>query len=151
MKQLLLKLKIAFHNLKHKKEITHRDEKITLKLQQLGISKYLIHDDFSVSVFGDVSFRGYEHFIKDKLPIQFKNVMGSFSIEGCNLTSLEGCPQAVTGRFNCSHNQLTSLKYGPKRVGLDFDCSYNQLTNLDNSPCDFTADFYASNNKLTSL
>jgi hypothetical protein len=58
---------------------------------------------------------------------------GSFDCSRNNLTSLRGCPKAVTGSFYCSYNWLINLQYAPK-VG---DCVYasnNLLLSLAGCP-----------------
>ena len=62
-------------------------------------------------------------------------VSKSFSIQLANLiTSLEGCPEGVTGRFYCGGTGITDLKGAPRMVG-GFDCKECALlTSLEGLP-----------------
>ena len=59
---------------------------------------------------------------------------GSLEIIKNRLTSLEGCPNSISGDFNCQENQLTNLKGSPQSVGGGFYCHSNQLTSLKGAP-----------------
>lgn len=51
------------------------------------------------------------------------HVKGSFTVEGNELTSLEGSPEIVDGNFICSgNNGLTSVVGGPRIVKNNFYC-----------------------------
>jgi len=63
-----------------------------------------------------------------KLPVKFRRVKG-FNCSRNKLTSLEGCPDYVSGSFLCSSNNLTSLEGAPSYVGGYFSCHDNHLTN----------------------
>lgn len=87
----------------------------------------------------DVSsgMRIYEHpyiIENGKLKIKFNKVNGDFCIRGCNLISLEGCPNEVGGDFDCGRNKLTSIKSGPQKVDRYFNCSDNNITSLEGFP-----------------
>jgi len=86
-----------------------------------------------------------------RLPVQFKEVGGTFDCSFNKLTSLEGAPRIVRGDFDCSQNKLISLKGGPKRVGGDFYCAHNDLTSLEGGPKIVKGSFYCHFNNLTSL
>ena len=68
-----------------------------------------------------------------------------------NLTSLEGCPDIISGSFNCSRNKLKSLSDGPKLVDGDYNCRTNQLTSLRFTPEHITGAFRCDHNQLTNL
>ncbi len=77
---------------------------------------------------------GSVKFYSGRLPIIFKEVKGSFVISGCNLTTLEGCPETVSTMFNCASNELSSLFGSPKIVGGSYICARNPLTSLEYLP-----------------
>ena len=148
-----------------------RREMIEKWLKEYDIENYIINDDFTIDVNGDVYL--YKRDLTE-FPdyIQFGLVVGGFdcsfnkltSLEGApkeigegfychnnQLTSLEGAPKNVNGDFNCGRNNLTSLKGLPKEVGRDFNCSFNNLKSLKGSPKEVGRNFNCSYNKLKSL
>ena len=129
--------------------------------KEYNITNYIINDDGSIDVYGNVFLDNYK---LTELPLTFNYVSGSFYCVGnelttlkgspkhvgsdfiCTnnkLTTLEGCPENVSGSFYCYNNKLTTLKGSPKHVGRVFNCSHNNLT--DNY-CDtiIGKDFYTS-------
>ncbi|MCK9476330.1 MAG: hypothetical protein M0R46_10440 [Candidatus Muirbacterium halophilum] len=137
--------------------------------EKYNIKNYIINEDGSIDVDGDVDLSGKNLIV---LPLKFRKVSGNFhcgynqltSLEGapksvgnyfyckCNkLTSLVGCPQNVGGDFYCNSNQLISLEGAPQRVGGDFSCYSNQLTSLVGAPQSIGGNFSCSGNQLTSL
>ena len=144
-------------------------EDIKSCLDSMGIEGYIIKDDLTVDVNGDVQLNNRT---PDYIPVQFGVVSGAFycydnnltSLKGCptkvgegffcnnnNLTSVEHCPTKVGGEFYCANNNLTSLEHCPTKIGGNFDCSYNNLTSLENSPTKIFGYFDCSNNNLISL
>lgn len=117
-------------------------------LKDHSINNYLISEDFSVTVQGNVNLN--QKLNVKKLPVKFKMVDGFFDISNNSLTSLEGCPKTVNGDFFCSKNNLVSLFEGPTEVG-HFDCSFNQLKNLSYAPKEVKGNFNCSNNEITSI
>jgi len=75
--------------------------------REYNIKKYIINDDMSISVNGNVNLTPHRN-IK-YIPIKFKEVDGNFNCSGNQLTSLKYCPGTVGGYFSCHSNQLTSL------------------------------------------
>lgn len=98
---------------------------ITSWLLTNGVKNFLIDDDLTISVFGDVDLSRRE---MDEIPsyINFKTVKGSFDCSENSLTSLRGCPSVVASNFYCFHNQLTSLLHAPREVGGKFFCHGNK-------------------------
>ncbi len=92
---------------------------------------YKINSDMSVDVQGYVNLNDTE---LQHIPINFNHIQGDFSCDDNNLTSLFGCPKAVTGSFYCHGNKLTTLEHGPTQVGRTYDCSNNPLLSLDHAP-----------------
>lgn len=121
-----------------------------------------------IDVDGDVIFR--EFFINNdkkrytKIPVPFgqvysfnfhnckdletlegapQEVLGNFSVAGCNFKTLEGSPRIVKGRFSAAHNpRLDSLKGSPDEVGGQFyvhNCV--SLTTLEGVPLKLGGDF----------
>src|SRR5437764_15140322 len=65
------------------------------------------------------------------IPFKFHEVNGDFFVDGCELVSLDGCPQKVYGNFKCDDNpRLKSLKGGPKFVGQKYSARYTGITTL---------------------
>jgi hypothetical protein len=123
-------------------------EEIVKWLDKYEIKNYIISDDLTVAVDGDV-------FLYDKniinISIKFNIVIGDFNCSYNRLTSIEGAPEKVGGYFSCSHNKLTSLQGAPKEVGGGFYCDNNKLINLQGAPKEVGGGFDCSFNKLTSL
>jgi len=86
-----------------------------------------------------------------QLPVQFKEVKGSFYCSNNRLTALEGAPQEVGGDFICYDNQLTTLKGAPQEVGGGFNCVSNRLTTLKGAPQKVDGYFMCDDNQLTTL
>lgn len=93
----------------------------------LKIKKYIINDDNTVDVNGDVRI---DDLNLREIPINFGKVYGDFHCQNNKLTSLKGCPRYVSGDFNCFGNNLTSLEFSPIEVGGDFDCHLNNIITL---------------------
>ena len=116
--------------------------------KKYGISNYVINDDGSIDVDGDVDLNDCE---LTELPLTFNKVTGIFDCDGNNLTSLEGSPQSVGGHFYCGYNKLTSLEGSPKYVTRTFHCANNNLTDLKGSPKSIGGNFYCRNNPIVSI
>ena len=114
---------------------------------EYGIENYTINNGL-VDVNGDVDLSSKN---LTKLPIKFGVIIGYFSCDDNQLTSLEGAPQFVGSYFYCHNNKLTSLKGAPQEVSGDFYCHNNKLTTLEGAPQKVGNSFYCYNNKLTSL
>jgi hypothetical protein len=100
-------------------------------LDEMQVTKYIINDDLSVSVDGDVDLDLCE---LKHIPIKFKNVYGYFWCDDNKLTTLEGCPKYVEKTFTCDRNNLTSLKGCPVLIGKNFSCEDNILESLEGCP-----------------
>lgn len=122
--------------------------KIVLWLKFKGVKNYVINENLTVDVNGDVDLRGIGC---KKLPIQFGKINGSFYCIGLGLITLKGCPEKVTGNFECHANNLKSLKYSPIEVGNSYSCENNQLISLEYCPVIIHGDFDCSNNRLENL
>ena len=98
---------------------------ISLICEKYNIINYIINDDGSIDVNGNVylTCKGLT-----ELPLTFNKVTGNFSCFDNTLTSLKGCPRWVGNWFSCSNNQLTSLEFSPDYVGGNFYCEWNKLT-----------------------
>jgi hypothetical protein len=100
---------------------------ISLICEEYNITNYIVNDDGSIDVNGDVDLWSRR---LTELPLTFNKVTGSFNCRGNNLTRLKGSPRWVGSWFDCYNNRLTSLDHSPDYVGSWFDCSYNKL--IDN-------------------
>jgi hypothetical protein len=88
---------------------------IQLFLEKSHIKDYIIYDNLTVDVKGDVNLSNQN---LKAFPIQFGVVSGSFLCDGNNLTTLLGAPHKVALVFDCSSNALTSLEYAPEAYFL---------------------------------
>lgn len=115
-------------------------------LSSLNINNYMINDDLSVDVYGNVMF------IKSDtdIPIKFRNIYGNFNCSYVNLTTLKNSPDYVYGYFSCCNNNLDSLEFAPLYIEGDFDCSYNSIESLKNFP-KVIGRSYLSNNNIRDL
>ena len=93
--------------------------------KRYNIKNYIVNDDGSIDVNGDVELS-----FKDltELPLRFNKVTGWFDCSDNNLTTLKGSPLWVGGWFSCRVNNLTSLEFSPDYVGSWFSCKSNNLT-----------------------
>jgi len=119
-------------------------------LNKYNIENYEINEDFTIDVIGTVNL---EKKSTGNFPsyIQFGVVTSGFWCEGCNLTTLRGCPITVRHTFKCNNNFLISLEHCPQNIGDNFACGNNKLTSLKYSPRTIGGGFFCSNNDLTSL
>lgn len=127
-------------------------------LTRYNIKKYIINDNLTVDVIGNVNLNGKQ---LSSIDVQFNTVNGNFDCHDNNLTSLKGCPKALvnypisisTGRysFDCSNNKLTSLEYAPTTIDGSFACFNNQLTDLKGCPKIVNGNFLCLMNQLTTL
>lgn len=98
---------------------------------------------------GDLSID--EEFVKDgkiNFPVKIKEVFGDLKIYESDLTTLEGCPQLITGNFDIAFNFFTNLKGCPKEVGGNFECTNCNLKSLEGSPKKVYKSFSCQDNKL---
>lgn len=142
--------------------------KIQYFLKTNGIKNYVILDDLSVDIKGNVNLvkKGLK-----KIPIQFNEVMGYFNISHNKLKTCKGMPKKVKhdflasynqledifhfpievlGQIDLSHNQLTDLSFLPKTV-YGLDVSHNKISTLEHSPEKILGRFHLSNNPLKNL
>ena len=76
---------------------------------------------------------------------------GNLHIYGQFLSSLDGCPDHVTGYFSCRSNALTSLVGGPERVDCSYACYDNKLTDLVGCASHIGGKLNCEKNNITSL
>lgn len=83
-----------------------------------------------------------------------KKVEGDFRIPHLNLSSLEGCPEEITGNVSLGavsyRGHITTLKGGPKKIGGMFKIVSWHLESLDYLP-EIGKDFICDANNLKSL
>jgi len=100
-----------------------------LKTDFLINGEYIINNDFTVSVNGNVNWESE----KEKLSVTFKEVTGLFSCMKSKLKSLESSPKKVVS-FDCSNNEhLTSLEGGPEEAE-EYYCNNCNLLSLEGKP-----------------
>lgn len=115
-------------SIKHKMLTNFQDVKKWL--EDNHVSDFLIHDDLTVSVNGDVDLSYYN---LSFLPVQFYKVKGKFNAHKNKLRTLEGFPQEAKS-VTCYNNRLTSLKGAPKRIEDVFNVTLNPLKTLEGMP-----------------
>ena len=121
-------------------------------LKEYDIENYIINDDLTVDVDGNVYFdENNSYKLLNSISVKFKKVEGDFSCKETSLTSLKGCPDVIKGYFSCSFNKITSLEYCPKEIGGSFYCGSNKLTSLKGCPEKINGFFDCGKNELTSL
>jgi hypothetical protein len=101
----------------------------------------------------DIDFQPY-HNMHNKVPelkVRFAMCVGSFTIDNCDLTTLNGAPPFVGGKFSAKNNKLKNLIGGPKMVKGDYRVDYNELVSLEGAPEKADGDFDCGHNKLISL
>ena len=113
----------------------------------------LVPEDYEIDDLGQVSTHigvYMKRKTKDRrLPVKFREVVGDFSVSGCELVSLEGCPSFLTGDFWCEGNNLTTLEHAPP-TSVNISCSNNKLANLLHCPGN-TDELQCDGNLLKSL
>jgi hypothetical protein len=109
-------------------------------LKKYEIIRYVINDDLTINVNGDVDLDFHDI---GEFPdyIQFNKVDGVFTCSECSLTSLRGCPLIVNSNFWCDGNLLTNLDDCPKIVLGKFICKSNSVK--------FTKDYIQSKCRVT--
>ena len=100
-------------------------------LDENWISNYIINDDLTIDVDGNVWLE-----IEDtEIPVQFNEVNGDFDLTGSkNLTSLKGSPINVFGNFFCAELSLTTLLGAPDYIQDNFVCHGNPISSLEGMP-----------------
>jgi hypothetical protein len=106
-------------------------EEIQAWLDKMKIENYIINDDLTVDVDGNVSI-GERDLIR--IPVQFGVIKGWFDCSSNKLKSLQGSPKDCNHVFDCSHNELTSLEFIPQNCKRVI-CYWNdELTSLEGAP-----------------
>ena len=86
--------------------------------KKYGITNYTINEDGSIDVNNSSSLPvNFESKGLSELPLNFRNVDGSFTCSFNNLTSLKGCPERVGNNFICTYNNIKSFEGFPKHIG----------------------------------
>jgi len=116
--------------------------------EKYEIENYIINDDLSIDVDGDVELDSKN---LKYLPLKFNYVSGYFTCARNKLKTLKGSPQTVNGGFFCHHNELKSLEGCPQTVSGSFYCNNNKLKSLEGCPQTVDGNFICNDNKLTDL
>ena len=149
---VLGKLYTGFENIDNywntKEKVMPPKEKIEYQLYKLNIKDYIINEDLTIDVKGDVIFDSSSGY--NEIPFQFGEVKGNFIWRDAKLYSLKGAPNECFN-FACINSKLTSLKYAPKKC-INFLCYDNNLTSLEyaSKGCVHIL-FDCHNNNLTTL
>lgn len=124
------------------------EEEVIKLCDEYKIDDYIINDDLSIDVNGDVWLA---HLKKYHIPINFNIVKGYFNCYDSKLITLEGAPKEVGDYFSCGSNKLTSLEYSPIYVGNHYSCDNNELYSLKGIPNKIYGHFNCEVNNLKSL
>lgn len=96
-----------------------------------GIENYIINEDGSIDVNGDVKITDAK---LEEIPIRFNRVEGNYILNTAKLRSLKNSPLYVSGFFRAEFTYIKTLEFSPKYIGTDFDVSYNNISSLKFSP-----------------
>lgn len=107
---------------------------------------YISHSDNS-----SASGMAFRDPIDDFMGVKFSSSNGSCTLNGNNLTSLEGTPDKVHGGFSCNKNKLETLLGGPKIVKYGYSCNNNKLVNLEGIADEIGEYLDATGNPIISL
>jgi hypothetical protein len=107
---------------------------------------YISHSDNS-----SASGMAFRDPIDDFMGVKFSSCNGYCSLDGNNLTSLEGTPDKVHGAFSCRNNKLKTLVGGPKFVKFGYTCNGNELINLGGIADEIGGYVDATGNPIVSL
>ena len=119
-------------------------EKIQNICEKYNIRNYIINNDMSIDVDGDVNL---QRMGLKKIPLNINKVTGSFYADNCDFNSLKGSPKYVGHDFMCDGNNLKTLADGPLYVGNDYYCEGNLLKELK-SDLKIGKDFYFEANRI---
>ena len=148
-------MKLVRENINFERKISPYDSLVIGKtaliqnwLDEMGVENYIINDDYSIDVKGNVFLQLKKLQLFPSF-IQFNKIEGEFRCDSNNFTTLKGGPK-YTRDFRCDSNQLITLKWGPKTVLSNYYCNNNKLINLRGAPKNI-AFFYCNDNDLISL
>jgi hypothetical protein len=102
----------------------------TISDESLEDNEYEITHGNYVDIFVDCQIVTTHGHPINRLPIQFGNIDGDFSVQSIGLETLENSPLVVNGDFNCSKNRLKDLLDATDEVKGSFICASNPLRNL---------------------
>ncbi len=146
----------------HFQELFVLKQRIKAQCKILGIENYVINDDGTVDVNGNLTI----YLTKDKVKkdeshnilINFNKINGNVDISlqwkkngRAGKGQLPFTFNEVTGNFHATHNMLGTLIGCPKKVGGCFDIRANRLDTLEGSPETVGGYFCASLNSLNDL
>lgn len=103
-----------------------RKESIINWLKDMNVTDYYINDNLTINVDGNVNIsnKGLLY-----IPVQFKEVYGTFNCSNNNLTNLKGTPSDYCYLLNANNNKITTLEYAPLVIG-SLSILNNKLTSL---------------------
>lgn len=130
---------------------TKKIEKILL---DYGVHKFIINDDATVDIDGDLDLwpHGSPFSMHFESFFKFGMVNGDFNAAGIGLNTLKGLPNWVSGNYYVNKNYLTSLKHLPKYIGGDLYIHHNKLESFDLDDTFIGGEIYAwSNPNLDKL
>lgn len=114
------------------------------------IKKYSINKDYSIDVDDSVMLLG--KFYNGKLPLNFRNINGSFTCTNNGLISLKGCPKIIEGFFNIGWNDVSELDYFPTKIDGSFTCSHNPLISFKGmEKCNISGSINCRNTHIESF
>jgi hypothetical protein len=99
-------------------------------ISELGLTKFEIHEDNSITIHEDVVFQKSFYIKKNRtLPIKIRAIFGNLDASKCFLNNLNNFPECVVGNVNLSNNYLQNLIGCPQNISGDLICSFNPNKN----------------------
>lgn len=129
----------AAQDLRNKKDVIRK------QLLNYSITSFIINDDLTVDVSGDVWLDAKNFY---RIPFNFNKVHGNFRCSHNDLRTLAGIPKWIGGGLALNNNKLEELDYFPEYVNGPINLNNNELTHLDiNIEGDYVIGF--SDNPIT--
>jgi len=69
--------------------------------------------------------------ISNLVSLNLQKEMDKLHVSGCDITSLEGCPDIIHGNFIFYSNHIKSLSFGPQKVEGIYNVKLNELESLE--------------------
>lgn len=113
----------AAQDLRNKKDVIRK------QLLNYSITQFIINDDLTVDVSGDVWLDARDFY--RRIPFDFNKVHGNFRCSHNDLRTLEGIPKWIGGGLALNNNKLEELDYFPDYVNGTINLNNNELKHLD--------------------
>lgn len=112
----------AAQDLRNKKDVIRK------QLLNYSITQFIINDDLTVDVSGDVWLDAKNFY---RIPFNFNKVHGNFRCSHNDLRTLAGIPKWIGGGLALNNNKLEELDYFPEYVNGPINLQDNKISHLD--------------------